>query len=162
MDSTIWLYIALAIFVVGLIIAIVGVVMLISGMKEPVKKMKGSANNLKERVDKLNLEVSTLSHNANELKEDVQMKSEKVGVLVDAAKGTMNSVVDLNASVRAITGGIASRVDHDKQSIAEVNQYSNTAMGFVNFIKNRKSSEPINTTYTPTSVADEKQLPKNY
>ncbi|MBT2570728.1 DUF948 domain-containing protein [Planococcus sp. ISL-110] len=162
MDSTIWLYIALAIFVVGLIIAIVGIVMLISGMKEPVKKMKGSANNLKERVDKLNLEATTLSHTANELKEDIQMKSEKVSVLTDAAKGTLNSVIDLNASVRAITSDIASRVDHDKRSVAEVNQYSNTAMGFLSFIKNRKSSETINTTYTPTSAAVEKQLPKNY
>ena len=98
MDSTMWLYIALGIFVLGLIIAIVGVVMLISGIKEPVKKMKGSANNLKERVDKLNLEVTTLSHTANELKEDVQVKSEKIGVLVDAAKGTMNSVIDFECN----------------------------------------------------------------
>lgn len=162
MDSTIWLYIALAIFVVGLIIAIVGVVMLISGMKEPVKKMKGSANNLKERVDKLNLEATTLSHTTNELKEDIQMKSEKVSVLTDAAKGTVNSIIDLNASVRAITGDIASKVDRDKRSIAEVNQYSNTAMGFLSFIKNRISSETIDATYTPTSVTDDKQLPKNY
>ncbi|EIM08583.1 hypothetical protein A1A1_00765 [Planococcus antarcticus DSM 14505] len=162
MDAAIWLYIALAIFVVGLIIAIVGVVMLISGIKEPVKKMKGSANNLKERVDKLNLEATTLSHHANELKEDLQMKTEKVNALIDAGKGTVNSVIDLNASVRAITSNISSRVDHDKQSVAQVNQYSNTAMGFLNFIKTQISSETINSTYTPTSVADESQLPKNY
>ena len=157
MDSTIWLYIALGIFVLGLIIAIVGVVMLISGIKEPVKKMKGSANNLKERVDKLNLEVTTLTHTANELKEDVQVKSEKVGVLVDAAKGTMNSVVDLNATVRSITGDITTRVDQDKRNIAEVNQYSNTAIGLVNMIKNRKAPEKSNSTYSPTSMPDVKE-----
>ena len=157
MDSTIWLYIALGIFVLGLIIAIVGVVMLISGIKEPMKKMKGSANNLKERVDKLNLEATTLSHTANELKEDVQVKSEKIGVLVDAAKGTMNSVVDLNATVRSITGDITTRVDRDKRNIAEVNQYSNTAIGLVNMIKNRKSPEKINPTYSPTSMPDVKE-----
>lgn len=157
MDSTIWLYIALGIFVLGLIIAIVGVVMLISGIKEPMKKMKGSANNLKERVDKLNLEATTLSHTANELKEDVQVKSEKIGVLVDAAKGTMNSVIDLNATVRSITGDITTRVDRDKRNIAEVNQYSNTAIGLVNMIKNRKSPEKINPTYSPTSMPDVKQ-----
>lgn len=157
MDSTMWLYIALGIFVLGLIIAIVGVVMLISGIKEPVKKMKGSANNLKERVDKLNLEVTTLSHTANELKEDVQVKSEKVGTLVDAAKGTLNSVVDLNATVRSITGDITTRVDRDKRNIAEVNQYSNTAIGLVNMIKNRKSPEKINPTYSPTSMPDVKE-----
>ena len=157
MDSTMWLYIALGIFVLGLIIAIVGVVMLISGIKEPVKKMKGSANNLKERVDKLNLEATTLTHTANELKEDVQVKSEKIGVLVDAAKGTMNSVVDLNATVRSITGDITTRVDRDKRNIAEVNQYSNTAIGLVNMIKNRKSPEKANATYTPTSMPDVKE-----
>ncbi|MBD8015552.1 DUF948 domain-containing protein [Planococcus wigleyi] len=157
MDSTIWLYIALGIFVLGLIIAIVGVVMLISGIKEPMKKMKGSANNLKERVDKLNLEATTLSHTANELKEDVQVKSEKIGVLVDAAKGTMNSVIDLNATVRSITGDITTRVDRDKRNIAEVNQYSNTAIGLVNMIKNRKSPEKINPTYSPTSMPDVKE-----
>lgn len=157
MDSTMWLYIALGIFVLGLIIAIVGVVMLISGIKEPVKKMKGSANNLKERVDKLNLEVTTLTHTANELKEDVQVKSEKVGVLVDAAKGTMNSVVDLNATVRSITGKITTRVDRDKRNIAEVNQYSNTAIGLVDMIKNRKSPKKSNSTYSPTTMPDVKE-----
>lgn len=157
MDSTIWLYIALGIFVLGLIIAIVGVVMVISGIKEPLKKMKGSANNLKERVDKLNLEVTTLSHTANELKEDVQVKSEKIGALVDATKGTMNSVIDLNATVRSITGDISTRVDRDKQNIAQVNQYSNTAIGLVNMIKNRKSSDSSNTTNAPISIPDVKK-----
>lgn len=157
MDSTMWLYIALGIFVLGLIIAIVGVVMLISGIKEPVKKMKGSANNLKERVDKLNLEATTLSHTANELKEDVQVKSEKIGVLVDAAKGTLNSVVDLNATVRSITGDITTRVDRDKRNIAEVNQYSNTAIGLVDMIKNRKLPNKSNSTYSPTNMPDVKE-----
>lgn len=157
MDSTMWLYIALGIFVLGLIIAIVGVVMMISGIKEPVKKIKGSANNLKERVDKLNLEATTLSHTANELKEDVQMKSENISVFVDAAKGTMNSVIDLNATVHAITVDISSRVDRDKQNIAQVNQYSNTAIGLVNKIKDRKSPKASNTTYTPTSMPDVKE-----
>ena len=157
MDSTIWLYIALGIFVLGLIIAIVGVVMLISGIKEPMKKMKGSANNLKERVDKLNLEATTLSHTANELKEDVQVKSEKIGVLVDAAKGTLNSVVDLNATVRSITGDITTRVDRDKRNIAEVNQYSNTAIGLVDMIKNRKLPNKSNSTYSPITMPDVKE-----
>ncbi|MGH2318008.1 DUF948 domain-containing protein [Planococcus sp. SE5232] len=157
MDPTLWLYIALGIFVLGLIIAIVGVVMLISGIKEPVKEIKGSANNLKERVDKLNLEATALSHTANELKEDVQMKSEKVSMFVDAAKGTMNSVVDLNATVRSITNDISTRVDRDKRNIAEVNQYSNTAIGFVDLVKNRKSSKASNTTYTPTAIPDVKE-----
>lgn len=157
MDSTIWLYIALAIFVVGLIIAIIGVVMLIKGIKEPVKKMKGSANNLKERVDKLNFEVTTLTHHANELKEDVQTKSEKVGVLVDASKGTINSVIDLNASVRSITGDISTRVSRSRQNVAQVNQYSNAAMGLVTMVKERKLPKTGNPTYTPTPMPDVKE-----
>ncbi|TWT07996.1 DUF948 domain-containing protein [Planococcus sp. CPCC 101016] len=157
MDSSIWLYIALAIFVLGLIIAIIGVVVMIKGIKEPLKEIKGSANNLKERVDKLNLEATTLSHQANELKEDVQMKSEKVTVFVDAAKGTMNSVIDLNATVRSITGDISTRVDRDKRNIAQVNQYSNTAMGVVNFVKDRKSPKSSNHTYAPTPIPDVKE-----
>src|SRR5690606_13771269 len=106
MDPMIWWIIAIGILVVGLIIAGIGVALFIKGMKEPMKKIKGSANNMKERFDKLNLEVSSLTHTTSELSEEIAVKSEKVGVLVDASKGTMNSVIDLNASVRAITDRI--------------------------------------------------------
>ncbi|MCH4826394.1 DUF948 domain-containing protein [Planococcus halocryophilus] len=157
MDSTTWLYIALIIFLAGLIIAIIGVVLLIVGMKEPMKEIKGSANNLKERADKLQLEAASLSHHANELKEDIQMKSEKITVLVDAAKGTMNSVIDLNASVRSITGNIASRVDHDRENIAQVNEWSNGAIKFLTLLENQRRIESNRPTYSSPSLHDEKQ-----
>lgn len=157
MDYTLWLYIALAIFVVALIIAIIGVVMLIIGIKEPLKKMKGSANNLKDRMGKLQLETTSLSHNANELKEDMQMKSEKITALIDAGKGTLNSVIDLNASVRAITGDIASRVDHNRENIAEVNQWSNGAMKLLGLWGNRNMNNRSDVTYSSTSLSEEKQ-----
>ncbi|ANU14910.1 DUF948 domain-containing protein [Planococcus halocryophilus] len=157
MDSTTWLYIALIIFLAGLIIAIIGVVLLIVGMKEPMKEIKGSANNLKERAGKLQLEASSLSHHANELKEDIQMKSEKITVLVDAAKGTMNSVIDLNASVRSITGNIASRVDHDRENIAQVNEWSNGAIKLLTLLENQRRIESNRPTYSSPSLHDEKQ-----
>ena len=148
MDSAIWWYIALAIVVVGLVIAGIGVFLFIKGMKEPMKEIKGSADNLKGRMDKLKLETSSLSHHANELKEDVQAKSEKVSVFVDAAKGTKNSVLDLNSAVRTKTVNIASRVDHDKQSAAEVDQWSNTVIGLVNFWQDRKAAKKRKSDYT--------------
>lgn len=157
MDSTTWLYIALIIFLAGLIIAIIGVVLLIVGMKEPMKEIKGSANNLKERADKLQLEAASLSHHANELKEDIQMKSEKITVLVDAAKGTMNSVIDLNASVRSITGNIASRVDHDRENIAQVNEWSNGAIKLLTLLENQRRIKSNRPTYSSPSLHDEKQ-----
>lgn len=157
MDSTTWLYIALVIFLAGLVIAIIGVVLLIVGMKEPVKDMKSSANKLKERTDKLQLEVATLSHHANELKEDIQTKSEKVTVLVDAAKGTMNSVIDLNASVRSITGNIASRVDHDRENIAQVNEWSTGAVKLLALVEKQRRTVSNRPTYSSPSLHDKKQ-----
>lgn len=148
MDSAIWWYIALAIVIVGLIIAGIGVFLFIKGMKEPMKEIKGSADNLKGRMDKLKLETTSLSHHANELKEDMQVKSEKVSLFVDAAKGTKNSVLDLNSAVRTKTVNIASRVDHDRQNVAQVEQWSNTVVGLANFWQERKAakkrqSEPL-------------------
>jgi uncharacterized protein YoxC len=140
MEPAMYLYIALALVVIGLIVAGIGVFLLIKGMKEPVKEIKGSANNLKERMDKLNLETTSLQHRTNEIKEDMNMKSEKVGFTVDALKGTKNSVVDLNASVHAITTNIASKVDHDKRNAAQVDQWSSQAVGLIDMVKNRKTS----------------------
>lgn len=157
MDSTMWLYIALAIVILGLIIAGIGVVLMIKGIKEPMKEMKGSADNLKDRMDKLKLETTSLQHNANELKEDMQEKSERVSGFVDAAKGTKNSVLDLNASVRAITTGIASRVDRDKRKTAEANQMSTTAVGLLNFWQDRKKKKASTSTSYSTAVPVERQ-----
>ena len=139
MDTAMYLYTALALVVLGLIIAGIGVFLLIKGMKEPMKKIKGSANNLKDRMDKLTLETTSLQHRTNEMKEDMKVKSEKISFVVDAAKGTKNSVVDLNASVHAITTNISSKVDRDKSNVAQVDQMSNTAIGLMDFIKNRKT-----------------------
>ncbi|MCJ1907492.1 DUF948 domain-containing protein [Planococcus ruber] len=142
MDSTIWLYAALGIVVLGIIIAGVGVFLMIKGIKEPMKEIKGSANNLKDRMDNLKLETTSLQHHANEIKEDVQVKSEKITLFLDAAKGTKNSVVDLNSSVRAITTDITHQVDNDRHQQKQVEQWSNTAV-------------------TMLAMAQEKQLPKH-
>ena len=152
MDSTIWLYIALAILIAGLIVAGIGVGMFVSGMKEPMKEMKGSADNLKERMDKLKLETTSLQHHANELKEEMQVKSEKVSVLVDAAKGTKNSVIDLNTAVRTITDDISSSVDRDKSNAAQVRQWSKTAIGILNLRKNLKTPKKSTSDYYPATV----------
>ncbi|CEG22729.1 hypothetical protein BN1080_01664 [Planococcus massiliensis] len=142
MDSTIWLYAALGIVVLGIIIAGIGVFLMIKGIKEPMKEIKGSANNLKDRMDNLKLETTSLQHHANEIKEDVQVKSEKITLFLDAAKGTKNSVVDLNSSVRAITKDITHQVDNDRHQQKQVEQWSNTAV-------------------TMLAMAQEKQLPKH-
>jgi uncharacterized protein YoxC len=148
MDSSVWWYIALAIVIIALVVAGIGVFLFIKGMKEPLKKIKGAVDDLKERMDRLKLETSALSHHANELKEDMQVKSEKVTVFIDAAKGTKNSVLDLNSLVRTKTDRITSQVDHDRQSIAQADQWSNTVVGLANFWKDRKAakkraSEPL-------------------
>lgn len=124
MSSTVWLYIALAILIIALIIAGIGVGMFVSGIKEPVKKIKGSADNLKGRIDKLTLETTTLQHRANELKEDMQAKSEKISMFIDGAKGTKNAALDLNSSVKVVTTGIATKAVKDREHIQQVNQWS--------------------------------------
>lgn len=139
MDSTIWWLIALGILVLGLIIAGIGVALFVSGMKEPLKKIKGSGDNLKERVGKLNLEVSSLMHTTSELQEEIAVKSEKVTFLMDAAKGTKNSVIDLFGSVRSVTDKIAMRVEHNGENVAQVKQLSTTAMNIVNLPNDLKT-----------------------
>ena len=144
MDLTMWLWIALAIFVVGLIIAGIGAGIFMSGMKEPMKEMKGSANSLKERMDKLNLEASSLQHTTTELQEGIAVKSEKISVLTDAVKGTKNSLIDLNSSVRAITDRIAVRTEQDKQKVAQVNQWSDTAVSVLAIPQNLQTTSNAN------------------
>lgn len=161
MDPIIWLYIALGIIVLGLIVAVVGVVMLLTGIKEPMKEMKGSADNLKGRMDKLMLETTHLQHTTNELKEDIQQKSEKVAVLVDGAKGTINSVIDMNSVVRSITSGISKKVEDDPANRFQVNQYSNNAAGLMKYLDKQKNQESTNSTYNPEPAAPQ-QVSKNY
>lgn len=141
MDSTIWLYVALGIVILGIVIAGIGVFLMIKGIKEPMKEIKGSANNLKGRMDNLKLETTSLQHHTNEIKEDMQAKSEKITVFIDAAKGTKNSVADLNSSVRAITTSITKKVDHDRQHLNQVEQWSNTAVTLLTMAKERKLPE---------------------
>lgn len=156
MDTTILLYAVLGIIVLGLIILGVGVALLISGMKEPMKEIKGKVNSLKERTDKLTLEATALMHTTNELKEDIQSKSEHVNNVIDAAKGTKNSVIDLNSTVRRITGGIATKVDHDKNSVAQVDQWSNAAVTLLNKVENRKKSITSETNSYPEEATNDK------
>ncbi len=139
MDTAIWLYIALGLIVLGLIIAGIGALLLVKGMKEPMNEIKDSTKSLKERMDKLNLESTSLQHHANELKEDMNKKSEKISYTVDAAKGIKNSVIDLNATVHAMTKNISSRVDRDKRNIAEVEQMSTMAITAIDLVKDRKN-----------------------
>lgn len=154
MDSSVWWWIALGIVVVALIIGGIGVGLFISGMKEPMKEIKGSADNLKERMENLKLETTSLQHRANELKEDMQVKSEKVTLFIDAAKGAKNSALDLNASVRAITGNVASKVHQDKRKNAEVDYWSNSAMNLLTIWKDWKDAENREVIYLEAEVSE--------
>lgn len=145
MDSTLWLWIALGILVVGLIIAGIGAGLFISGMKEPMKEMKGSANNLKERVDKLNLEASSLQHTTTELQEEIAVKSEKISVLTDGIKGTKNSLIDLNTSIRTITDRIIYRAEHDRENVRQVKKITNTADDMLHLPENLQTIHPEGT-----------------
>lgn len=145
MDESIWWYIALGILVLGLIIAGIGAGLFIKGMKEPLKKMKGSAGNLKERFDALNLEVSSLTHTAAELKDELAVKSEKVSFFVDAAKGTINSLVDLNASIRVITDKIVSRSEQDPDNIKQVKRFTTTADDIIHLPEHLQTLNPDET-----------------
>lgn len=136
MDLTMWLWIALAILVVGLIIAGIGVGIFIKGMKEPMNEMKGSANSLKERVDKLNLEASSLQHTTTELSEEIAVKSEKISVLTDGLKGTKNALIDLNASVRSVTDKIIYRAEHDPENMNQVKKITKTADDMIHLPEN--------------------------
>lgn len=142
MDLTMWLWIALAILIVGLIIAGIGVGIFVKGMKEPMKEIKGSANNLKERMDNLNLEASSLQHTTAELSEEIAVKSEKISAFTDAAKGTVNSVIDLNASIRVITDKIIYRAEHDRQNIREVKRITNTVDDMIHLPENLQTIHP--------------------
>ncbi|MFC4712085.1 DUF948 domain-containing protein [Planococcus dechangensis] len=161
MDPIIWLYIAIGIIVLGLVVAAIGAFLLIKGMKEPMKEMKGSADNLKGRVDKLMLETTHLQHTTAELKEDIQQKTEKITYVIDAAKGTKNSVLDMNAVVRNITAGISTKVDHDPAHAAQVNQWSNTAVGLLSYLDKNKAPVQSNTHYNPEPDAIQ-QPPQSY
>lgn len=153
MDLTMWLWIALAIVVVGLIIAGIGAVIFMSGMKEPMKDMQGSANSLKERMDKLNLEASSLQHTTTELQEGIAVKSEKISVLTNGVKGTKNALIDLNSSVRAVTDRIALRTERDKRNVDQVNQWSNTAVSVLKIPQN------LQTTSDGNSPENQEALP---
>ena len=161
MDPIIWLYIAIGIIVLGIIVAGIGVFLLIKGMKEPMKEMKGSADNLKGRMDKLMLETTHLQHTTAELKEDIQQKTEKINYMVDAAKGTKNSLLDMNAVVRNITAGISTKVDHDPAHAAQVNQWSNTAMGLLSYV-DKKKAPGKNSHNNPEPVAVNQPTDKSY
>ncbi|WP_422123235.1 DUF948 domain-containing protein [Planococcus sp. X10-3] len=156
MDLTMWLWISLAILVVGLIIAGIGVGMFLSGMKEPMKDIKGSTDKLKGRVDKLNLEASSLQHTTTELSEEIAVKSEKVSVLTDAVKGTKNSLIDLNASVRAITDKIVYRAEHDPENTRQVKQITDTTDNILHLPENLQTLHPENATETDDAAHLEK------
>lgn len=127
MDTTLILWIALGLVILGLVIAVIGILLLLKGMKGPMKEMKGSADNLKERMENIKLETTKLSHTANELKVDIDGKKEKITTVVDAGKGTVNSFVDMNSSVRVITSNISDRVSNSKQNEVAVNQWTGVA-----------------------------------
>mgnify|MGYP007125788158 CR=1 FL=1 len=96
-----------------------------------------------------------MQHTTKELKEDIQQKSDKVAVLVDGAKGTINSVLDMISVVRSITSGISKKVEDDPANRFQVNQYSNNAAGLMKYLDKKKSQDQA---YNPESTVRKEQI----
>lgn len=149
MEEEVWYYIALAIVVAGVAAVIIGAAISIKAIKGPMKEMKKAADDMKERMQRFQLETTRLQHNVQELTDDMQYKTKAINTLTSAAKGTVNSIMDLNAAIRAITQNITERTDRNPVQQEGTDRLVNTAMDIIDIVEERKAQIPH--TYTTHS-----------
>ena len=94
-------------------------------------------------------ETTALLHKTNLLAEDIQRKSEALNTVVDSVKGVGDSIQDLNKSIKSVSSSVSEKVEENKETVAQVVQWSNVALDVWERIKLKENRKKLKQSLYP-------------
>ncbi|MBM7701180.1 DUF948 domain-containing protein [Metabacillus iocasae] len=132
------LYLSAAVAAIAFLYLVISISKTLKSVQQTLDSVGGTLTGLEKQMTGITTETTALLHKTNLLAEDIQRKSESLNVVVDSVKDVGDSIHDLNKSIKNVSNSVTQKVEANKESVAQVIQWSNVALDIWGRIKAKK------------------------
>lgn len=126
-----WFLAALFILGIAVVLLIVCIVAVIGPIKKVVTLLLAHAEGMKKQLNPIQTETTKLTTTVDRMKADIEFKKESVQSVIQSIKHTgdvLNQVSDVSHDA---TAKVMKKANNDPNRQAEVERWTNTAMGII-------------------------------
>ncbi|MBM7666348.1 uncharacterized protein YoxC [Solibacillus kalamii] len=126
-----WFLAALVILGIAVVLLIVCIVAVIGPIKKVVTLLLAHAEGMKKQLNPIQTETTKLTTTVDRMKADIEFKKESVQSVIQSIKHTgdvLNQVSDVSHDA---TEKVMKKANNDPKRQAEVERWTNTAMGII-------------------------------
>ncbi|MEK5078474.1 DUF948 domain-containing protein [Solibacillus sp. FSL W7-1436] len=126
-----WLIAALVILGIAVVLLIVCIIVVIGPIKKVVTVLMAHAEGIKKQLNPIQTETAKLSTTVNHLMADIEYKKESVQSVIQSVKNTGEVLDQVSDVSHDATVKVMKKANNDPQRQAEVERWTNTAMGII-------------------------------
>ena len=127
-----WLLASVIIIAIAVVVLIVCIVAVIVPFKNTATVLLAHADGIQKQMNGIQTQAIHLAATADKMKQDIDYKKESVQGVVQALKNTGTVLNEINESSQALTSKVLKKAADDPARQAQVEQWTNTEMGFLN------------------------------
>ncbi|MEK4387664.1 DUF948 domain-containing protein [Solibacillus sp. FSL W7-1464] len=126
-----WFLTALVILGIAVVLLIVCIIVVIGPIKKVVTLLLAHIEGIKKQLNPIQTETTKLTTTVDRMKADIEFKKESIQSVIQSVKHTgdvLNQVSDVSHDA---TVKVMKKANNDPQRQAEVERWTNTAMGII-------------------------------
>ena len=126
-----WLIAALVILGIAVVLLIVCIIVVIGPIKKVVTLLLAHAEGIKKQLNPIQTETTKLTTTVNRMKADIEYKKESVQSVIQSVKHTGEVLDQVSDMSHDATVKVMKKANNEPQRQAEVERWTNTAMGMI-------------------------------
>lgn len=127
----IWLVASIVLVVLAVLILLVCIIAVIGPIKKIVTVLLAHLENIQKQMTTIQNETVQLTATIDRMTSDIEFKKESVQSVIQAVKNTNVALNQVNDVAQDKTSAVMKKANNDPQRQAEVERWTNTAMGFL-------------------------------
>ncbi|MEK5186734.1 DUF948 domain-containing protein [Solibacillus sp. FSL R5-0691] len=126
-----WLIASLVVLGIAVVLLIVCIVVVIGPIKKVVTLLLAHAEGIKKQLNPIQTETTKLTTTVNRMMADIEYKKESVQSVIQSVKQTGKVLDQVSDVSHDATVKVMKKANNDPQRQAEVERWTNTAMGII-------------------------------
>ena len=127
-----WLLVTVIILIAALVILIGCIAIVAKPYKKTITTLLKHVEGIQKQLNGIQVQTVALNATADRMKNDIDYKKTSIQSVIESFKDTTSTLNEISESAERATMAIVMHVNNDAQKQAQVEQWTNKAMGFLN------------------------------
>ncbi|WP_274308448.1 DUF948 domain-containing protein [Solibacillus daqui] len=126
-----WLLASVILLILAVVILIVCIIAVIMPIKKTMTILHAHSEGIQKQMNGIQTQTTLLATTAEKMKYDIEYKIETVQGVIQSLKNTGDVLNEISDSSQALTSKVMQKAADDPVRQAQVEQWTNTAMGYL-------------------------------